>query len=99
MQAIVLRAQRTPLELTNWLTPRPGHGQVLLKVRARGVCRTDLHIVDGELDEPDIASGTGARDCRPGDRARHHGRPGWPATRDEVRTRPTTGGQRSGLRN
>ena len=34
--------------------PRPVHGpgQVLVRVRACGVCRTDLHIVDGELDEP-----------------------------------------------
>jgi propanol-preferring alcohol dehydrogenase len=34
--------------------PRPGAGQVLLRVRACGVCRTDLHIVDGELTEPKL---------------------------------------------
>jgi propanol-preferring alcohol dehydrogenase len=32
--------------------PRPGPGQILLRVRACGVCRTDLHILDGELDAP-----------------------------------------------
>ena len=35
-------------------TPRPGAGELLLKVAACGVCRTDLHIVDGELTEPKL---------------------------------------------
>ena len=34
--------------------PAPGPGQVLLKVHACGICRTDLHIVDGELTEPKL---------------------------------------------
>ena len=34
--------------------PEPGPGQVLLEVRACGVCRTDLHVVDGELPEPKL---------------------------------------------
>ena len=34
--------------------PRPGAGQVLISVAACGVCRTDLHIVDGELDKPKL---------------------------------------------
>ena len=34
--------------------PEPGPGQVLLEVQACGVCRTDLHIVDGELTEPKL---------------------------------------------
>jgi alcohol dehydrogenase, propanol-preferring len=34
--------------------PRPGPGQVLLKVLACAVCRTDLHVVDGELKEPKL---------------------------------------------
>src|SRR5437879_10290448 len=54
MQAMLLRAQRTPLELVETDAPRPGERQVLLKVRACGVCRTDLHIVDGELDQPKL---------------------------------------------
>src|SRR5712691_5359235 len=54
MRAMVLRAPRTPLELVNVETPRVGEHQVLLKVRACGVCRTDLHIVDGELDQPKL---------------------------------------------
>jgi propanol-preferring alcohol dehydrogenase len=34
--------------------PEPGEGQVLLRVRACAVCRTDLHVVDGELSEPNL---------------------------------------------
>ena len=49
MRAMVLRAPRTALELTAVRDPRPGPGQVLVKVHACGVCRTDLHVVDGEL--------------------------------------------------
>ena len=54
MRAMVLRTQRSPLEPVDLADPRPLHGQVLLEVRACGVCRTDLHIVDGELDEPKL---------------------------------------------
>ena len=49
MYAMVLRAPRTPLALTDVADPRPGPGQVLVRVHACGVCRTDLHVVDGEL--------------------------------------------------
>ena len=34
--------------------PKPGRGQVLLKVRACGVCRTDLHLIDGDLPDPSL---------------------------------------------
>src|SRR4030081_34789 len=54
MRAMVLRAARTALELRDVPMPRPGDEQVLLKVLACGVCRTDLHIVDGELDQPKL---------------------------------------------
>src|SRR5579872_55116 len=38
-----------------WLpVPEPGAGQVLLQVRACGICRTDLHVVDGELTRPKL---------------------------------------------
>ena len=49
MEAMLLRSPHTPLEPTNVEAPRPRPGQVLVKVAACGVCRTDLHIVDGEL--------------------------------------------------
>jgi len=49
MHAMVLRAARTPLELVERELPSPGLQQVLLRVRACGVCRTDLHVVDDEL--------------------------------------------------
>ena len=52
MRAQVLQAARRPLELRELPDPRPGTGQVGLRVRACGVCRTDLHVVDGELTEP-----------------------------------------------
>jgi propanol-preferring alcohol dehydrogenase len=48
-----LRRLGEPLHLDTRILPTPSHGQVLLKVRACGVCRTDLHVVDGEL--PDLS--------------------------------------------
>jgi propanol-preferring alcohol dehydrogenase len=52
MRAMVLDAPRTPLRLADLPVPEPGPGQVLLRIEACGVCRTDLHIVDGELPDP-----------------------------------------------
>ena len=43
-----------PLRAAELPDPEPGPGQVLIAVRACGVCRTDLHIVDGELSEPKL---------------------------------------------
>jgi alcohol dehydrogenase, propanol-preferring len=54
MRAMVLERQREPLRLTELPDPEAGPGQVLLSVAACGVCRTDLHIVDGELSEPKL---------------------------------------------
>jgi alcohol dehydrogenase, propanol-preferring len=54
MRAMVLDAPRTPLRLAELPDPAARPGQVLLRVRACGVCRTDLHIVDGELTEPKL---------------------------------------------
>ena len=54
MQAMVLEAPGRPLRLLEVPVPRPGPEQVLIRVRACGVCRTDLHIVDGELTEPKL---------------------------------------------
>jgi propanol-preferring alcohol dehydrogenase len=51
---MVLHRQREPLEPADVPVPEPGPGQVLLRVRVCGVCRTDLHIVDGELDRPKL---------------------------------------------
>ncbi len=52
MRAMQLRAPATALEWREVPTPAPGPGQVLVRVRACGVCRTDLHVVDGELPHP-----------------------------------------------
>jgi propanol-preferring alcohol dehydrogenase len=49
MRAMVLAAPRRPLELRDLPDPVPDSGQLLLRVHACGVCRTDLHVVDGEL--------------------------------------------------
>jgi propanol-preferring alcohol dehydrogenase len=54
MRAMVLERPREPLRLADLPEPRPGPGQVLLQIAACGICRTDLHIVDGELTEPKL---------------------------------------------
>jgi propanol-preferring alcohol dehydrogenase len=54
MQAMVLEAPGNPLELREIAIPALGPDQVLLQVHACGVCRTDLHIVDGELKHPKL---------------------------------------------
>jgi propanol-preferring alcohol dehydrogenase len=81
MKAMLLRAPRHPLECREILRPSPGPGQVLIKVHACGVCRTDLHVVDGELPNPKLPIipgheivgsvaqlGAGITSFRPGDR-------------------------------
>jgi propanol-preferring alcohol dehydrogenase len=54
MRAAVLDTQRTPLRIGEVDDPQPGPGEVLLRVRACGICRTDLHILDRELTEPNL---------------------------------------------
>ena len=54
MRAMVLERQREPLRPTDLPQPEPGAGQVLLEIAACGICRTDIHIVDGELTEPKL---------------------------------------------
>jgi propanol-preferring alcohol dehydrogenase len=54
VRALVLHAPRTQLREEEVPAPEPAAGQVALRVRACAVCRTDLHIVDGELSEPKL---------------------------------------------
>ncbi len=54
MQAMLFEKPGSSLVLKTVPTPRPGAGQVLIKILACGVCRTDLHIVDGELSSPKL---------------------------------------------
>jgi alcohol dehydrogenase, propanol-preferring len=81
MQAMVLTAPGKPLELQELPVPQPGPGQVLLRVHTCGVCRTDLHVVDGELPDPKlplilgheivgtvVKTGEGVEQYRQGDR-------------------------------
>jgi propanol-preferring alcohol dehydrogenase len=81
MRAMVLEAQRTPLVERELPTPVPASGQVLLRVHACAVCRTDLHVVDGDLTRPKLplvpgheivgtveAVGTGVARFQTGDR-------------------------------
>lgn len=81
MKAMILEMAGTPLILRDVSRPEPHLGQVLIKVEACGVCRTDLHIVDGELTEPKlplipgheivgtvVATGAGTGDIKIGQR-------------------------------
>jgi propanol-preferring alcohol dehydrogenase len=52
MRAMVLERPGTPLRPVDRPTPTPGAGQILVRVEACAVCRTDLHVVDGELPDP-----------------------------------------------
>jgi propanol-preferring alcohol dehydrogenase len=75
MKAMILEQVGAPLRLVELPDPSPGPGQVLVRVEACGVCRTDLHVLDGELPNPKlplvlgheivgtvIASGSGVQD-------------------------------------
>jgi propanol-preferring alcohol dehydrogenase len=54
VRAIVLDAPRAALRPVEMTDPEPGPGQLRLSVRACGICRTDLHVVDGELPDPKL---------------------------------------------
>lgn len=54
MKAMVLECQGAPLRLADLPVPVPGPGQVLVEVAACAVCRTDLHVVDGDLRHPKL---------------------------------------------
>src|SRR5262245_53922828 len=54
MRAMVFEAPGRPLSLREMAVPDAGPGQVRLRVLACGVCRTDLHVVDGELTRPKL---------------------------------------------
>ncbi|GIW04449.1 MAG: alcohol dehydrogenase [Thermomicrobiales bacterium] len=81
MRAMVLEAQRSSLHLREVPIPEPGPGQVLVRVHACAVCRTDLHVIDGDLPDPKlplipgheiagtiVALGPGVERYREGDR-------------------------------
>jgi alcohol dehydrogenase, propanol-preferring len=54
MRAMLLDRPGAPLRPADLPDPEPGPGQLLLRVRACGICRTDLHVVDGELTDPKL---------------------------------------------
>jgi alcohol dehydrogenase, propanol-preferring len=54
MRAMLFEKAGQPLRKAELPMPKPGPGQVLIRVRACAVCRTDLHIVDGELAQPKL---------------------------------------------
>jgi len=54
MRAMVLERPGRPLEMRERSVPKPGPGEILIAVAACGVCRTDLHVVDGELTRPKL---------------------------------------------
>ena len=78
---MVLDRQRGPLRAADLPEPEPRRGEVLIDVHACGICRTDLHVIDGDLDRPKlplvpghqivgrvIAAGEGAERFAAGDR-------------------------------
>lgn len=54
MRAMVLDRPKTPLAMRERQVPRPAAGEILIEIAACGVCRTDLHVVDGELPQPKL---------------------------------------------
>jgi propanol-preferring alcohol dehydrogenase len=54
MRAMVFNRPGEPLRLADLPVPEPDQGQVQLRVQVCGVCRTDLHLVDGELPDPKL---------------------------------------------
>jgi propanol-preferring alcohol dehydrogenase len=54
MRAMILEKPRQPLRSRDAQKPKPGAGQLLVRVATCAVCRTDLHIVDGELPDPKL---------------------------------------------
>src|SRR5256714_7244902 len=54
MRAMVLDKAKQPLQARDVPKPKRGRGQLLVRVNACAVCRTDLHIVDGELPNPKL---------------------------------------------
>src|SRR6476469_2151276 len=54
MRAMVLNEPKLPLELRDVPKPKPGGGQLLVRVSTCAVCRTDLHVVDGEVPDPKL---------------------------------------------
>jgi alcohol dehydrogenase, propanol-preferring len=54
MRAMVLNEPKRPLELRDVPKPKPGRGQLLVRVSTCAVCRTDLHVADGELPDPKL---------------------------------------------
>src|SRR5579859_7113520 len=54
MRAMVLDRSNSPLVMRERPVPEPGPGEILVEIAACGVCRTDLHVVDGELSNPKL---------------------------------------------
>jgi propanol-preferring alcohol dehydrogenase len=54
MRAMVLDQPKQPLQLRDVPKPKPGRGQLLVRVSTCAVCRTDLHVIDGELPDPKL---------------------------------------------
>jgi propanol-preferring alcohol dehydrogenase len=54
MRAMILHKPKQPLQLRDVAKPKPGRGQLLVRVSSCAVCRTDLHVVDGELPNPKL---------------------------------------------
>ena len=62
MKAMVLNKLKTPARMDRPADRQPGAGEIRVKVPACGVCRTDLHVVDGELPNPQVSDHSRSRD-------------------------------------
>jgi len=76
---MLLEQPRTPLALRDVPPPSPGEGQLRIRVKVCAVCRTDLHVVDGELPDPKLPLVVGHQIVGVDDRGRRVGVPwlGW----------------------
>src|SRR5690349_14161356 len=54
MRAMILEKAGQPLRPIERPNPEPGHGEIRLNIEACAVCRTDLHVVDGDLPDPKL---------------------------------------------
>src|SRR6266566_645654 len=86
MRAMTLEKPRTPLVMRERPAPAPAPGEILIEIAACGVCRTDLHVVDGELPNPKlpIVPGHGGESRRTGHKRARRG----PLARLDLRRLP-----------
>ncbi len=97
MRAMVLESVGSPLRLRERPVPEPGQGQVRVRVRACAVCRTDLHVVDGDLPHPRLPLIPGHEIVGVVDAVWEGDPPGAPSAADAPLPAPPAPGTRVGI--